>query len=178
MPKLERRVPASVAIIKYPSEASALADLRRRGLPRLLLVAARAAPPDDALDPLEDWVRVPADPVEVDVRADLLARRHGDALRRRTVELGAEGVVRRNGPSVVLTPVEHALLDVLLASEGAIVPRLILEQTARGAGSTMPLKTRMARLRTRIEPLRLAVHVVRGRGYLLEALPVDGPSSS
>ena len=173
MSNLERRAPASVAFLHYPSDAAGVADARGRRLPRLLLVAADAPPPDDhPADPLEDWVRLPADPVEVDVRADLLAQRHAAARARAAVKVDGDGVARRNGVSVVLTPVEHAVLAVLLASEGEIVPHERLERAAEGVGSTMRLKTRMARLRKRVEPLGLTVHAVRGQGYLLEVLPV------
>ena len=61
-----------VEFVVWPGEAARLAELRARHHPRLLLVAAAAAPPmiDDAL---EDWVRLPAEPRDVEVRARRLA---------------------------------------------------------------------------------------------------------
>jgi hypothetical protein len=62
-----------VALVPWPAEASAVAELARGRRPRVLLVAAASEPPD-VRDPLEDWVRVPADHRDVEVRARRLAR--------------------------------------------------------------------------------------------------------
>jgi hypothetical protein len=62
-----------VALVPWPAEESALDDLALAGRPRILLVAA-TVPPPDVHDPLEDWVRVPVDHGDVEVRARRLAR--------------------------------------------------------------------------------------------------------
>jgi hypothetical protein len=61
-----------VELVSWPDEAARLDELRDRRLPRLLLVAADSAPPA-VDDELEDWVRLPADPRDVEVRACRLA---------------------------------------------------------------------------------------------------------
>jgi hypothetical protein len=62
-----------VALVAWPGEQSARSELARGGRPRVLLVAV-AEPPPLVDDPLEDWVRVPVDHTDVDVRARRLAR--------------------------------------------------------------------------------------------------------
>jgi DNA-binding response OmpR family regulator len=166
----DRRDTAAVAEASHPHDRARIDDLRRRRIPRLLLVAPGAAPPEGA-DPLEDWVRLPADPAEVRLRKELLAERAAAVAAEAIVTVDADGVARRADVRVVLTPVEHALLAVLLECEGAIVRHERLETTAASAGSTMRITTRMARLRRKVEPLGLVLHAVRGRGCLLEVEP-------
>jgi hypothetical protein len=165
------RPPEAVTFLHYPADLDALADLRCRRLPRLLLLAHGAAPPEDPADPLEDWVRLPADPVEVDVRAGLLAARAAAAAAASEVSVDDDGLVRRGGRRAALTPAEAAVFRVLLAAEGSVVRPAALEQAAAELGSKMRLTTRMTRLRARLVPLDLELHAVRGRGYLLELLP-------
>ncbi len=62
-----------VALVPWPEDDDALDVLAVTGRPRLLLVAAGAEPPE-VRDPLEDWIRVPADDRDVEVRARRLAR--------------------------------------------------------------------------------------------------------
>ena len=63
----------AVALVPWPAEATALDALVTAASPRLLLVDADAEPPV-VHDELEDWVRVPADDRDVEVRARRLAR--------------------------------------------------------------------------------------------------------
>jgi hypothetical protein len=62
-----------VALVPWPAEAPAAEQLGRVRRPRVLLVAPDAAPPE-VRDRLEDWVRVPVDHRDIDVRARRLAR--------------------------------------------------------------------------------------------------------
>ncbi len=62
-----------VALVPWPDDESVLDDLALAGRPRVLLVARSVVPPD-VHDPLEDWVRVPVDHGDVEVRARRLAR--------------------------------------------------------------------------------------------------------
>ena len=84
-----------VALVPWPDEESALEELARAGRPRILMVAA-AVPPPDVRDPLEDWVRVPVDHGDVEVRARRLAR---IAVARRSPANGA-GRTARSGALV------------------------------------------------------------------------------
>jgi hypothetical protein len=49
-----------VVLVLWPDHASDLERLSAFGVPRLLLVAPEAPPPEDG-DCLQDWVRLPAD---------------------------------------------------------------------------------------------------------------------
>jgi DNA-binding response OmpR family regulator len=161
---------AAVAVALHPHDRDRIDELRRRRRPRLLLVATDAASPDGA-DPLEDWVRLPADPGEVRIRTELLAARAAAARAEATVTVDADGIARRAGLAVIVTRAEEALLLVLLEAEGSIVAHARLEAAGAAAGSSMRLATRVARLRPKLEPLGVAIHAVRGRGYLLEVRP-------
>jgi len=71
----------AVTLVAWPDEHAIADDLARAGRPRVLLVSATAAPPD-VDDVLEDWVRVPADHRDVEVRAARLARIASERPRR------------------------------------------------------------------------------------------------
>ena len=62
-----------VELVPWPAEAPRAHELHARGNAALLLVAPGAAPPV-VRDPLEDWVRLPAPPADVAVRARRLAQ--------------------------------------------------------------------------------------------------------
>lgn len=79
-----------VALVPWPDEESVLGELARAGRPRVLMVAASVTPPD-VRDPLEDWVRVPVDHGDVEVRARRVAR---IALARRSPANGAGRTAR------------------------------------------------------------------------------------
>lgn len=79
-----------VALVPWPDEESVRHDLASAGRPRVLVVAA-SAPPPDVRSPLEDWVRVPVDHPDIEVRARRLAR---IALARRSPANGAGRTAR------------------------------------------------------------------------------------
>src|SRR5205814_7286584 len=83
-PRNTRLVPfraMDVVLVRWPAEEPRRVLLREDGIPRLLLVENGAAPPRSA-DDLEDWVRVPADEVDLHARVENLNRR---ALSRHSV---------------------------------------------------------------------------------------------
>jgi DNA-binding response OmpR family regulator len=127
-----------------------------------------------AADCLEDWIRVPADEVDVRSRIDGLTHRH-TAHRNDLPNLDRDGVLRFGGAWVPLPPVEARLMGALVGRFGAVVSR---DQLARagwpeGAPGRNALDVHVLRLRRRISPLGLAIKTVRSRGYLLESdLPV------
>jgi hypothetical protein len=86
----------AVALVPWPSEAEVATELAEAGRPRLLLVVREADPPDVS-DELEDWIRVPADERDVEVRARRLARLAGG---RRSSEGGVGSAAR---PRTVIT---------------------------------------------------------------------------
>src|SRR5437763_8936902 len=63
-----------VILVRWPVEETRRVRLRDDGVPRLLLVENGVAPPRTS-DDLEDWVRVPADEVDLHARVENLHRK-------------------------------------------------------------------------------------------------------
>lgn len=157
--------------MRWPGDEERLERLRSEGRPRLLLVEAGAAPPLPA-DQLEDWIRVPAQ--EIDMRARL------EGLERRCAEQGSgvpeldeDGVLRVGREWVSLPPVDHRLAAALVERFGAVVSREALAKAGwpGGAPARNALDVHVLRLRRRLEPIGLAIRTVRSRGYALERSP-------
>jgi DNA-binding response OmpR family regulator len=157
-----------VVLVRWPAEESRRVQLREGGVPRLLLVDQGVPPPQSA-DDLEDWVRVPADEVDLHARVENLDRR---AKTRTEVKpmLDSDGVFRVNGTWVSLPPVEARLTSALLSRFGSVVSRDVLASSGwpQGAPGRNALDVHVLRLRRRIAPLGLTIRTVRSRGYLLE----------
>ncbi len=155
-----------VVLVRWPVEVLRRDRLAAEGLPRLLLVEDCAEPPT-GVDPLEDWVRVPASEIDVEVRMATLAARARSAA---APQLDADGVLRFGSLWVSLPPVEARLTRALLERFGAVVSRENLSRAGwpDGAPGRNALDVHVLRLRRRLTPVRLAIRTVRSRGYLLE----------
>ncbi len=170
----------NVISVRWPEERERVEELRASKTPRLLLVEAHEPPPI-CVDPLEDWIRLPANDADLHARlAALVARSTRQAGPSQAAQNGAskavpyldaEGLLRVNGQWVALSPVESALAGVLLQNVGVVARREDLAQEAwpAGAPTRNALDVHMLRLRRRIQPLGLAIKTVRSHGYLLEA---------
>jgi Transcriptional regulatory protein, C terminal len=156
-----------VALVHWPAEEDRREELRRAGQPRLLLVE-RGAPPIPS-DELEDWIRLPADDIDLRVRVEAL-RRRTDSGGDSVPQLDDDGVLRVGDRWVSLPPVEARLTGALLDRFGAVVSREALARSGWPGGSPgrNALDVHVLRLRRRLSPLRLAIRTVRSRGYLLE----------
>jgi Transcriptional regulatory protein, C terminal len=156
-----------VALVHWPAEQDRREELRRAGQPRLLLVE-RGAPPIPT-DELEDWIRLPADDLDLRVRVEALRRRTGNDSGA-VPALDDDGVLRLGDRWVSLPPVEARLTAALLERFGAVVSRDTLARSGWPGGSPgrNALDVHVLRLRRRLSPLRLAIRTVRSRGYLLE----------
>jgi two-component system, OmpR family, response regulator len=162
-----------VALVHWPAEQDRREELRRAGQPRLLLVE-RGAPPIPT-DELEDWIRLPADDLDLRVRVEALRRRtDGDV--GALPALDDDGVLRMGDRWVSLPPVEARLTAALLERFGAVVSRDALARSGWPGGSPgrNALDVHVLRLRRRLSPLRLAIRTVRSRGYLLERADGSG----
>lgn len=158
-----------MALIQWPAERDRREELRRARRPRLLLVE-HGSPPIPA-DDLEDWIRLPADELDVRVRVEALRRRNGALLA--SPQLDGDGVLRVGSAWVALPPVEARLMAALLDRFGAVVGREALARAGwpRRSQGRNALDVHVLRLRRRTAPLGLAIRTVRSRGYLLERAP-------
>jgi DNA-binding response OmpR family regulator len=157
-----------VILVRWPVEEPRRVQLRDDGVPRLLLVENGVAPPR-TMDDLEDWVRVPADEVDLHARVENLNRKaqsRGETLP----ELDEDGVLRAGDGWVPLPPVEARLTSALIDRYRSVVSRDSLSRAGwpYGAPGRNALDVHVLRLRRRIAPLGLAIRTVRSRGYLLE----------
>ena len=168
-----------VVLVRWPDDRERREVLAGERRLRLLLVDGTCDPtvPEDLY---EDWIRVPADETDVQVRIEGL-RRRALALRDQVPVLDPDGLLRLDGRWVSLPPVEARLIGALLDRFGAVVSREQLARAGwpRGAPGRNALDVHMLRLRRRIAPIGLAIKTVRSRGYLLEAeSSVPVPSSA
>jgi len=157
-----------VALLRWPLEEDRRCALSARGTSRLLLVDADTAAPE-AIDCLEDWIRLPASQDDIDARCRALATR-SMVHNSEAPGLDPDGVLRMGTGWVSLPPLEARLMTALLDRFGAVVSRDNLSRTGwpMGAPGRNALDVHMLRLRRRIAPLGLAIRTVRSRGYLLE----------
>lgn len=160
-----RRSLPDVSIVTLPADVEALAVLRDRGAPRLILVPADVEPPIGG-DALEDWVRLPADPREVHARISTLQLRANVRPRPRIDEHGCLHVDDR---WIAIPPIEARILVVLIEQFGAVVSTAELASRAwpDGLSSASQLRVRILRLRRRLGALELELDTVRGEGYVL-----------
>lgn len=124
-------------------------------------------------DVLEDWIRIPADEVDLQLRlAGVEARARAAIATDDPPALDGDGVLRVGRSWVPLPPVEARLTGALLDRIGMVVSRDALARAGwpDGAPGRNALDVHVLRLRRRIGPVGLAIRTVRSRGYLLELL--------
>jgi DNA-binding response OmpR family regulator len=168
-----------VVLVRWPTEATRRQRLVDDQQPRLLLVEDDAGPPE-AVDCLEDWMRVPVDEAELAARLSSLAYRAGIHVAPERPGLDGDGVLRRGRDWVSLPPVEARLTAALLDRLGAVVSREALARAGwpDGAPGRNALDVHVLRLRRRLGPVGLVIRTVRSRGYLLEASTSDPGQTS
>lgn len=156
-----------VCLVRWPSAADRLVELRDGRIPRLLVVESDAPPPVTT-DELEDWVRLPVDEGDVIARVEALSRR---ARALATPDLDVDGVVRFGDERAPVSPLEARLVGPLIERFGAVVSRTDLTRAGwpREAPGRNALDVHVLRLRRRLEPVGLEIRTVRSRGYMLEA---------
>jgi two-component system OmpR family response regulator len=166
-----------VVIVRWPAEAGRRAQLVARQVPRLLLLEDGDVPPLSG-DCLEDWMRVPANELDLRARISALVARAEQHVSM-APSLDGDGVLRFGGMWVPLPPVEARLTTALLDRFGAVVSREMLSRAGwpDGAPGRNALDVHMLRLRRRIQDLGLVIRTVRSRGYLLEEA-TSGPMAA
>lgn len=169
---MDQPVPADapgVEILNWPAHDDLRAELRARGVPRLLVLAAGTVPPL-ADDDLEDWIWLPADERDVFARLRHLATRvRTGGLAPDAVTVAADGVARIAGHHLQLPPAEAAILRCLAEPPEQLCTRAELDRAAWGEVPHVrrSLDSRIFVLRRRVAPFGLAIHAVRGRGFVL-----------
>lgn len=167
-------VPADVPVLHHPHDEARRRRLAGAGVPRVLVIAADADPLV-CDDPIEDWLRAPVDPGELEERRRVVLGRY----QRRTqgVHVDAEGRLRVGPAAVALSPLQRAALFPLLHQLGRPVARSVVEEEYLAAGGHHPrgLRSVLDRLRPRLATVGLSLHVLRGGGVLLLEAPRDAP---
>jgi hypothetical protein len=156
-----------VRLLPWPGEDHARDELAAAGVPRILLLAADAAPPEN-WDELEDWVRLPLDPDELHHRARTLGRR---ARATDRPWFDDDGLLRVGDRWVDLPAGPRAVVELLVARFREVVYGDELADTyldAGGSARESARKTMIVRVRHRLADLGLDLHNVRDSGYLLD----------
>ena len=155
-----------VELVRWPAEQNKRQDLAEAEQPRLLLVEPSESPPSTP-DAIEDWIRLPAD--EIDLRARVSSLLEAKMLGDRPT-LDEDGLLRFRERWIAVPPIEASLIGELVDQFGTVVSRDQL--TKAGWPQVTPgrnaLDVHVLRLRRRIRDLGLAIRTVRSRGYLLE----------
>jgi biotin operon repressor len=166
--------PDDAELISWPADGKRRTVLAAMGIPRVLLVAVGVPAPvvDDAL---EDWVREPADQVEVATRIATLRQRVAARADRPTVE---DDRVLWGDRWVAVPRSQLPVVELLLDRMGAVVSTDELGASyGAGRATTSPaaIKAMIRRLRRSLGEIGLVVTNVRDRGYLLAC--VDSAAS-
>jgi DNA-binding response OmpR family regulator len=159
-----------VALVHWPRDAAARDRLAEAMLPRLLLVPQDVRPPASG-DPMEDWIRLPADERDVATRLRALSERAARSFEDTVVV--DDGCLRRAGVTIPLSPSEAAFTRLLVAASGGIVSRADLASAIwhdQRDPRSRALDDIAYRVRRRVEVAGLDVVSARGRGFALHQL--------
>jgi DNA-binding response OmpR family regulator len=160
---------AEVVLVRWPEEAADGLRLAEDGIAVLYLVDADADPPMPATC-LEDWVRLPGDHRDLHARVAVLEARAA-AQDAGTPTIDDHGRLHYRGRILALRGSEAKLTQALAASFGDVVTDRELSATLAidptdADGTT--LRAQMARVRSSLRDIGLAVQRVRRRGYRLQ----------
>lgn len=122
-------------------------------------------------DPLEDWIRVPADAADVQLRVSTLEARHAVSVEV-VPEIDQAGVLRFGANWAAFPPVEARMMELFVGSFGEVVARDALQLVGWPDGEVEgrnALDVHITRMRKRLVETGLSIRTLRKRGYLLEA---------
>jgi hypothetical protein len=156
-----------ITVLCWPDESGRLDDLRRLGLPRLVVVGATGNPPAGRGE-LEDWVRLPVE--DRDVQARLLVLRERALQRPPRPVLDGSGRLIFSGRWVALSRTEERLACPLVERFGQVVhyDELLAAGWPDGGTDLGTFRPRLSRLRRHCLGLGLEVVNVRGAGHVLQ----------
>lgn len=160
-------------MVSWPDERDLRERLARAGVPRLLLVAEGAAPPE-SVGPDEDWIRMPADERDVLARVRTLLRNVA-RLDEQRPWIDEHRIAHRGDSTVVLTAAEAVVATALFTSPGTVVSRAELETLLwhDQPPSKRAVEAVVYRLRRRLLPLHLRVRTVRAGHHGFGGFAVD-----
>jgi hypothetical protein len=154
-----------VAVLYWPAEAEEAERLDSRGIPHLLLVDPGATPPASG-SCLQEWLRLPADDLELRARLANLAKRA--ASHPRPPAIDGFGHLTHRGGSLFLSPIDQRLVQALVENFGGIVAESELIKTVWPDGAkNQVLRVHVSRLRQRLKPLGLTIKCARNTGYVM-----------
>lgn len=166
-----RPLDADVSVLRWPAEDDLRQQLAWFGLPRILLVEP-GQPPPALLDAREDWMRTPADRVDLRARAEAVRQRAGSTTEPAIPRLDEDGLLRVGAGWVALTPTQVPVVAMLLAHLDRVVrfdELIAAYEGSGGSGHPASVRTLVGRLAARVRPLGLELVSVRRRGVLLTA---------
>ncbi|AYB51537.1 response regulator [Ralstonia solanacearum] len=163
--------------------------LRRNPLPVMILTAHGAV--EERVRGLnlgaDDYLTKPFDLTEVEARARALIRRsHGH--ERTQLQCGplhydgTSGAFALHGEPLALTGRERAVLEVLMLRDGRAVNKAAISEKIFGINESVnadAIEIYVHRLRKKLDGSGVAIVMLRGLGYLLEAAPpVPAPAAA
>jgi len=163
-----RDVDSDVSVLCWPAEASLREQLAWFGLPRVLLLEPGVHPPDP-LDGLEDWMRLPADPMDLRARSAVVQRRAAEATTG-TPFIDEDDLLWVGSAWVSLTRAQAPVMRLLLDNLGRVVrvdAVAAAYEAAGNSGHLASVRTLLSRIGARVRPVGLELVVVRRRGVLL-----------
>ena len=166
-----------VSVLSWPGDAQVRQHLAAFGQPRILLVDEGSDPPL-LLDELEDWVRSPANPADLEARSRELCRRAVDAVPE-SPTIDDHGLLWVGRRWVDLTPAQAPVVELLLEHLERVVAYDTIGavyERAGGSNHSASLRTLLTRIGGRVRPLGLGLVTVRRRGVLLTQRPASPAS--
>ena len=155
-------------MLRWPEQRSEAERLAALTVPCLLLVEPGAQPPP-ASSCLEDWIRLPADDVDVRARLHALVRR---AAHHPTVPtLDGHGQLTFRGRTAFLSPTDERIARVLLDAFDRAVPEAALLDDIEDDATSTKLRVHVSRLRKRVDPIGLEITAIRNFGYRMHSVP-------
>lgn len=164
----------AVSLLAWPAEEDLRRQLSSMGLPALLLVEAAAAPPA-TVDHHEDWMRLPADPVDLAARAAALVERSAAVRAAATgpappPRLDEDGLLHVGGVWVAITEAQLPVVRLLVERFDRVVGIDAIAAACVASGSSghpASVRTLLTRLGQRLRGADLELVTIRQRGVLL-----------
>lgn len=167
-PQRDDTTMASVVMLRWPEEADRRQRLQLDGAPRLLVVGPEAEAPV-LQDDLEDWLRDPPNPTDLIARLSVLADRAERA--RQLPRLDGDGLLWSGRGWVVIPDTQLCVVELLLAHPNEVVTTAMITATYVRNGSSghrSSVRTMLNRVVGRFASVGLQLHLVRGKGALLD----------